>query len=157
MTTIKPLKYLCLDYGEKRVGVAVGLMEEGGPAPLAFPRPAILRSTRLAFFERLLELLEEEQPAAVVIGLPVRRDGSESLATRQVRNFAASLRRRCGLPLYFMDETLSSSEAESRLREGGHTGLRASRASGLIDSQAAVGILESFLSLPEERRVRAGE
>ncbi|MDR1126081.1 MAG: Holliday junction resolvase RuvX, partial [Deltaproteobacteria bacterium] len=109
------VKWLCLDYGEKRVGVAVARVEpaeEGGAAPLAFPRPAILRTTRQALFERLLALLEEEKPGAILLGLPLRRDGSDSLTTRQVRNFAASLRRRCGLPLYFMDETLSSAEAE---------------------------------------------
>lgn len=153
---IKQEKFLCLDYGEKRVGVAVGLAEEGGEA-MAFPRPALIRTTRQALFERLLALLAEEAPDVLVLGLPVRQDGSESLTTRQVRNFAASLRRRCDLPIYFMDETLSSAEAENRLRESGHTDLHASRASGLIDSQAAVGILESFLNLAPERWVPAGD
>jgi putative Holliday junction resolvase len=100
-------------------------------------------------------LLEEEKPDAIVLGLPLRRDGSDSLTTRQVRNFAASLRRRYGLPLYFMDETLSSAEAEALLRESGRTDLRAARGQGFVDSQAAVGILESFLDLAPARRVPA--
>lgn len=155
MTTIK---LLGLDYGVKRVGVALSLAEEGPGGyrntPMVFPRPAILRTTRQEFFERLLDLIEEERPAAIVLGLPLCRGGLDSLTTRQVRNFAASLGRRCTLPIYFMDEALSSSEAESRMRESGLVDLRGSREAGLIDSQAAVGILESFLNLAPETQVR---
>ncbi|MDR2891770.1 MAG: Holliday junction resolvase RuvX [Deltaproteobacteria bacterium] len=132
------MKYLCFDYGEKRVGVAVS--DEGGE--MAFPRSAIFRSTRQELFNTLSALLDNERPGALVLGLPRHLDGSDSLTTRQVRNFAASLKRRFDLPLYLMDERLSSAEAESMLRESGQ---KAHNRDGRIDSLAAARILESFL------------
>ena len=142
------MKYLCFDYGEKRIGVAAS---DGGGA-MAFPRPALFRTTRLELFESLSGLLEKERPDALVLGLPKHLDGSDSLTTRQVRNFAASLKRRFDLPIYLMDERLSSAEAESMLRESGQ---KAHNRDGRVDSLAAARILESFLALGPEKRVMA--
>lgn len=141
------MKYLCLDYGEKRTGYAVS--DQGGS--LAFPRGVLLKKSREAFFADLLGLLNAEGAEAVVVGLPLRSDGSDSLTTRQVRNFAASLARRVDLPLYFMEEAYSSAEAESMLKDSGQ---RADKRDGRVDSLAAARILESFLNLPENRRRR---
>lgn len=141
------MKYLCLDYGEKRTGYAVS--DQGGS--LAFPRGVLLKKSREAFFADLLGLLNAEGAEAVVVGLPLRSDGSDSLTTCQVRNFAASLARRVDLPLYFMEEAYSSAEAESMLKDSGQ---RADKRDGRVDSLAAARILESFLNLPENRRRR---
>ena len=65
---------------------------------------------------------------------------------------AARLARRTSLPVYLMPELLSSHEAEERLRLAGKSG-KALR--DVLDQAAAVAILESFLALPEERRVLA--
>jgi putative Holliday junction resolvase len=138
-------KLLCLDYGEKRVGVAVAEQE----ARLAFPRAALFKTTRKNFFAGLAALIREEAPSAIVLGLPVRQDGAESLTARRVRNFARSLRRAFDLPLYFMDETLSSAEAKMLLRESGQ---KPYMRDGRVDSLAAVKILESFLRLAPEKR-----
>ena len=143
------MKYLCFDYGEKRIGVAAS--DAGGV--MAFPRPAIFRATRRELFESLAGLLEAERPDALVLGLPRHLDGSDSLTSRQARNFAASLKRRFDLPIYFMDERLSSAEAESMLRESGQ---QAHNRDGRVDSLAAARILESFLALEPEERVVAG-
>ncbi|MDR2826050.1 MAG: Holliday junction resolvase RuvX [Deltaproteobacteria bacterium] len=139
-------KLLCLDYGEKRVGVAV---TDSG-AQMAFPRAALFKTTRRDFFVRLGVLLQKEAPSAIVLGLPLRQDGSDSLTTRQVRNFALSLQRAFALPVYFMDETLSSAEAEMLLRESEQ---KAYMRDGRVDSLAAVKILESFLNLAPEKRL----
>jgi putative Holliday junction resolvase len=139
------MKYLALDYGTRRVGMAVTDPE----GRMAFPRRTLSRRLRAAFFEELARALEEEKPDILVLGLPLRRDGSESLTTRQARNFAASLKRRTSLPLYWMEEELSSCEAERDLRESGRSGRKGFAE---IDQQAAVRILESFLSLPEAAR-----
>lgn len=138
------MKYLAIDYGEKRTGIAV--TDSGGT--MAFPRTTVHKTTNDAFWKEMLHILAEEEPQAVVVGMPRTRDGRDTLTIRQVRNFIDSLKRRCPLPVYIMDETLSSFEAEEKLREtrSGKTGL---------DSAAAAGILASFLELPEERRVRA--
>lgn len=139
------MKYLALDYGLKRVGVAVSDPE----GRMAFPRCTLARDTRDGFFSELLALLERERPDAVVLGLPLHVDGTECLTTRQVRNFAASLKRRMALPLYWIDEALTSRQAESDLREAG---LSARAIKQVVDQQAAVRILETFLAQPENRR-----
>ena len=142
------MKYLALDYGLKRVGVAVSDPE----GRMAFPRCTLARDTRDGFFSELLALLERERPDAVVLGLPLHVDGTECLTTRQVRNFAASLKRRMALPLYWIDEALTSRQAESDLREAG---LSARAIKQVVDQQAAVRILETLLAQPENRRTPA--
>ena len=142
------MKYLALDYGLKRVGVAVSDPE----GRMAFPRCTLVRDTRDGFFSELLALLERERPDAVVLGLPLHVDGTECLTTRQVRNFAASLKRRMNLPIYYMNEVLSSADAESRLAAAG---LNARAIKDVVDQEAAALILESFLSQPESLRKEA--
>ena len=96
------------------------------------------------------QFFDEERPDAVVMGLPLLTDGTESMTTRQVRNVTERLKRRVPLPFYFMSELLSSEAAERELREVGRTGRRCK---AVLDQQAAVRILESFLSLsPDQRR-----
>ena len=139
------MKYLALDYGLKRVGVAVSDPE----GRMAFPVQTLTRDTRDAFFRDLATVLTSRQPNAIVIGLPLHTDGSECLTTRQVRNFAASLARRTALPLYWMEEVLSSVQAEADLKAAG---LDSHATKKVVDQQAAVRILESFLALPLDRR-----
>lgn len=142
------MKYMALDYGIKRVGVAV--TDSGGS--MVFPRCTLHRTTRDVFFAELVQLIAREQPYAVVVGLPLHLDGTEGLTTRQVRNFVGSLKRRTGVPLYWMEEALSSHEAERDLRDAGLDGKAVAK---VVDQQAAVRILESFLSQPEALRKTA--
>lgn len=142
------MKYLSIDYGLVRTGIAV--TDPG--ATMAFPRATVIKRGKDIFFAELLAHVEKEKADAIVIGLPLRGDGTDSETTRQVRNFAARLKRRTDLPVYFMEETLSSYDAESRLRDAGLSG------KGLkdsLDQAAAVAILESFLALPAAKRVLA--
>lgn len=135
-----------IDYGMVRTGIAV--TDAGGR--MAFPRRTITlppQGRKEGFWIDLLTLIEEEAPAALVVGLPLPADGGESLTTRQVRNFVDRLRRRVSLPVHLMPEFLSSAEAESHLREAG---VRRERMREALDQQAAVRILESFLA---ERRL----
>lgn len=139
------MKYLAVDFGEKRTGIAVS--DAGGT--MAFIRHPIVKTTKDAFWASLLDVIREEEAEAVVVGLPVTADGGETLIIRQIRNFIASLQRRCDLPVFIMDETLSSHEAETLLRESGKNG---KRLRAVLDSAAAVRILESFLASPTEKR-----
>ncbi len=142
------MKYLCIDYGLVRTGIAV---TDGG-GHMAFPRCTIHsppQSPKADFFAKLLACIEEEQPAALVVGLPLLEDGGESLTTRQVRNFVARLQRRTSLPIYLMPEFLSSEEASSDLWE---SNLRGKKHKAVLDQQAAVRILQSFLSDTEEKK-----
>lgn len=139
------MKYLAIDYGLKRTGLAVSDAGES----FAFPRPAILMRGKEAFFSDLLALAEADHIQAFVVGLPLRGNGEDSETTRMVRNMAARLTRRTTLPVYFMPEILSSHDAEARLRESGKHGAKLRQS---LDSAAAAAILESFLALPPHRR-----
>lgn len=139
---------MCLDFGQQRTGVAIS-----DPAGrMAFPRVTLHKQTRDQFFADLLELIATVAPEALVIGLPVDLYGAETLTTRQTRNMAETLKRRTTLPIYYMEEILSSHEAAHDLHESGRRGM-AARA--VLDQQAAVRILESFLALPAEKRRHA--
>ncbi len=142
------MKFLAIDYGLKRTGIA--LSDPGGC--FAFPRSLILMRGKDAFFAELLALAEAEAVQAFVVGLPLRENGEESESTRRARNMAARLKRRTALPVYFMPENLSSHEAETRLREAGKSGKKMLER---LDQAAAATILESFLAVPEERRILA--
>ncbi len=135
---------LCIDYGLSRTGIAV--TDTGGS--MAFPRCTIHsppQSKRSTFFEKLLAQIEVELPSAIVVGLPLLDDGTDSLTTKQVRNFVERLKRRTTLPIYLMPEFLSSAEASSDLKE---STLPSHKHKGVLDQQAAVRILESFLAEP---------
>lgn len=138
------MKYLAVDFGEKRTGIAAS--DSGGT--MAFARTTIHKGSKDAFWTELLRIIAEEGAEALVVGMPKTRDGGETLIIRQVRNFVASLKRRCELPIYIMEETLSSFDAEIKLRE-----TKKNRAG--LDGAAAAGILESFLNLPEDKRTLA--
>ncbi len=145
------MKLLCIDYGLTRTGIAV--TDSGGN--MAFPRCTIhapAQSKRSVFLDKLLQQIHAEEPAAIVVGLPLLLDGSDSLTTKQVRNFVGRLRRRTDLPIYLMPEFLSSNEASEDLRQ---SNLPSHKHKAVLDQQAAVRILESFLAdpTPEQRRI----
>lgn len=133
------MRTLGIDFGLKRVGLA--LTDPDGV--MAFPRPALERTTRDRLFADLLALIEAEDVGRVVVGLPLALDGSDTETTRQARNFAESLGRRTPLPIELVDERLTSAEAEELLKEAGLCG---KKRKARLDSQAAVIILEAWLA-----------
>lgn len=146
------MKYLGIDYGDERIGLAICDQGES----IAFGLKTIQRKlmpTKEAFFAALLNIIEQEQIEGVVIGLPLplnkyENQPDESLTCRKVRNFAARLSRRMNLPIYLVNEALSSAEAESRLLEAG---LRGQKLKDNLDAEAASIILQQFLNLPKEK------
>jgi len=117
---------LAFDFGLKRIGVAVGEPELG----TAHPLPAIAAPG----FDAISRLVNEWQPAQIVVGLPVAANGEHPLA-RRVERFARQLEGRFRLPVARVDERFTSVEAESRLR-----GVK----NKAIDSVAAQLILEQY-------------
>ena len=149
------MKYLGIDYGDERIGLAISDHEER----MAFALATLSRKTlpsKEAFYAALLNIIEEHNAEGVVVGLPLpltrQLDASqEPLTCRKARNFAASLARRCPVPIYLVNEALSSSEAESRLQEAGFKGQKLKEK---LDAEAAAVILQQFLNLPQEKRTR---
>jgi len=132
------------DFGERRIGVAVG--ETG--ARIASPLGAIEESANDARFREIEKLVREWRPAGFVVGLPRHADDSEHAIARLAEKFARRLRARYHVPVMMVDETLTSATAEAQLR-GART--RAGR-KGDVDALAATLILQSFLDDPEAHR-----
>ncbi|WP_297829361.1 Holliday junction resolvase RuvX [uncultured Desulfovibrio sp.] len=142
------MKYVGVDYGLARTGLAVSDPE----GRLAFPLGTLRleeHAGRKEFLAALAARITAEAAGAVVMGLPLLDDGTDSLTTRQVRNITARLKRRLDLPVFYMPELLSSEEAWADLREAG---VRVGKRKAVLDQQAAVRILASFLALPPEQR-----
>lgn len=138
------MKLVCIDYGLERTGTAA----TDPDGILAYPLQTFELSrlgSRKALLAALAELVQAEGAERVIIGLPLMPDGSESLTTRQVRNFAARLQRRVACPCFFMNELLSSEEALDDLRQAR---LAKKKVKAVLDQQAAVRILESYLASP---------
>ena len=126
-----------LDHGSRRIGVAVGETETG----MAFARDAILRRNLAADVETIRSMVEREDAALVVIGLPVNMDGTEGEQAALARRFGERLAA-IGMTIVYEDERLSSWEAGERLSEAGR---RPRRESGELDSTAARVILQQYL------------
>jgi putative Holliday junction resolvase len=126
-----------------RIGLAVA--DELGL--MAHPRPCLDAKNRGTLFPALKTLVRDEGVTVWVIGLPRNMDGSEGLAARKARKFAADVERITGVSVVLWDERLTTVQAQAKLRESGKD-VRASR--GLIDSAAAAVLLQSYLEA--ERR-----
>lgn len=132
------MRLLGIDYGLKRVGLAVG--DDG--SGMAFPRPAIERTSADALVTEIGRMAAEESIGAVVLGLPLAMDGQDTDMTRQVRNLAKKIKAKTGLPVHLVDERLTSAEAQARL---GEAGVSSRKMRGRLDSGAAAIILETYL------------
>lgn len=102
---------LCFDYGLKKIGVAIGNTLTCQARPLTILRPI----TKTQRFEQIEMLLNEWQPDAVVVGLPLTAEGQEQYASLRCRRFANQLHGRYGLEVYLVDERGSSLEAQDIL------------------------------------------
>ncbi len=138
---------LALDVGTKRIGVAVANLGVRFASPLTtLDRPK-------TFLQDIAQLCREESAAILVLGLPRGLEGQETEQTAWVRNFGRELGEYLGgrgmeLPLYWIDEALTSAKAEHELqsRRGGRAAYgRATYSRADIDSLAATYMLEDFL------------
>lgn len=131
------MRVLGIDFGLKRVGLAVGSTATG----LAWPLGVIVRTTRQALWDALLPVLQREAIAIIALGYPAL-EGGDSLTCRQVRTFHERLARRTSLPIVLVNEAYTTAEALQRLAEAG---VPPARRRQLRDAMAAVGIVETYL------------
>jgi putative Holliday junction resolvase len=144
------MRILGIDFGERRVGVA--LSDPTGT--LASPLPTLKRRAGkrppLAAIEALIE---EHGVVALVLGLPLTPRGEDSDWTREVREVGGALARRTGLPVHLVDERFTSVQAERAVRGVGlPKGKREEKER--IDAAAAVLILQGWLNRRKEREGR---
>jgi putative holliday junction resolvase len=133
-----PHPALGVDHGDARIGIAA--TDDFGI--LAHPVETIDQSKGNAV-ERIAQLVEARKIHTLVVGLPIRMDGTEGSSAAKVRAFAELLRERIPtIPLVFVDETLTTSTAANKLREAGRN---AKKQKSVIDQAAAVEILNIWM------------
>ncbi|WP_027210062.1 Holliday junction resolvase RuvX [Burkholderia sp. WSM2232] len=125
---------LAFDYGEKRIGVAVGNSLTKSARPLVI----VQNRSREYRFAEVGKLIAEWKPDALVVGLPMHPDGTPHEMTQLARRFGNQLNGRFNLPVTWVDERYSSVEAEAGLRANKG---RADR----LDAEAASIILQQYL------------
>jgi putative holliday junction resolvase len=128
---------LAFDFGEKRIGVAVGETT----LKLAHPLTTISAEENAAKFAQIATLIQEWRAQLLVVGLPMHLNGDAHLLTHLAKKFAQRLEGRFNLPVVMVDERLTSAEAAQTLKESGITGM-AQKA--MLDQMAAKTILQSY-------------
>ena len=130
------MRYLAIDYGTKRTGLAICDASETITSPLA-----VLHGQK-ELLNKIADIVEAENVEAIVLGLPLNMSGTESTQTKLALKFAEQLKSCLSVPVYLQDERLSSFGAEEKLAPAEFTsGKRKKR----IDAVAAAEILEAFL------------
>jgi putative Holliday junction resolvase len=132
-----PGTVLAFDFGTRRIGIAVGEAMLGQARPLT----VIDAEANDARFAAIGRLIDEWQPARLVVGLPLSLDGETHAMTDRARRFARQLAGRYRLPVLLVDERLTSTAAEERLRATGRS-WRSRKSS--LDAEAAATLLQSY-------------
>jgi len=131
------MRYLAIDLGGKRTGLAVGDDESGIVSPLT-----VVEAKRDALrLEAIVRQIAREGAEVLVVGWPVNMDGSTGPAAKAAEAFAAKLGGATNLPVHLHDERLSSAEADQQMAQSGLThGQKKARR----DALAAAAILRGF-------------
>ena len=132
-------RYLCLDIGDKRIGVAVSDPFN----TYALPVETYFRKNLKKDLERISLYVKQKSATALVCGLPVNFDGTPSIQTQKANFFIEKLKELLGVEIFTVDERCSTCEAEETLISQGKS--REERKQ-VIDALAATTILEGFLN-----------
>jgi putative Holliday junction resolvase len=134
-----PHPALGIDHGDARIGIAAT-----DPLGILAHPVETIDVRAVDPIERIAQLVKLRDIRTLVVGLPVRIDGTEGTAAERVRGFAAKLATRLPeLPLEFVDEAYTTLAASAKLREAGR---KAKQQKGIIDQAAAVEILEAWIN-----------
>lgn len=139
------MRVLGIDYGDRRIGVA--LSDPTGT--IASPLPTLhKRRGKRPPYGKIRDIAREHGVEAVVLGLPLSPEGTETEWTAEVRDVGRNLERRLDVPVHFVDERMTSARAERTVRKrmGLPRGEREKKER--VDAAAAVLILQSWLDRP---------
>lgn len=135
--TVLASTVLCFDFGEQRIGVAVGEHVLANANPLT----TIDNESNEVRFEVISKLVKEWQPKLLIVGVPLSIGGAETSVILLCKKFARRLNGRFNIPVILIDESYSSVEASDKLNQSGIKG-RAQKA--MLDQVAAQTILQSY-------------
>lgn len=128
------MKYLGVDYGTKRIGIAVSDPE----GRIAFPKKTIVNKGGVTALQELAAICKKERISQIVVGLAISLGGKETDQTKKVRIFAERLKKATGLSTAFENEMLTT-------RMASHEGVNKEH----IDAAAAALILQSYIDKKE--------
>lgn len=143
MKTGEPGRVMALDVGERRIGIALS----DPTRTLAAPLTTIRAEPRAAALKRIATLIREHEVTALVIGLPLTMSGNVGPQATLVQQFADELRQMIEIPLYFIDERLTTAAAERMMLE---LNLKPEQRKARIDEVAASIILQDFLDVSRQ-------
>lgn len=132
------MRFLAIDLGDRRTGLAVGDDETA----IASPLRVVERPVGDALLEELAREAAAQGARALVVGLPLNMDGTEGPRARAVRAFGDRLAQRTGLPVHFQDERLTSADADWKMAQ---SGLTRAQKKARRDALAAGALLQDFL------------
>ncbi|MFA5554110.1 MAG: Holliday junction resolvase RuvX [Phycisphaerae bacterium] len=137
------MKYLAIDYGSKRTGLAVCDPTETICSPLG-----ILDGSK-NLIKSICKIIDDEKIEAVIIGMPFNMDGTKGPQAQAVEKFAAELKKNTAVPIDFCDERLSSFAAEDKFAD---IDIKASKKRKPLDAVAAAEILQTFLEMKSSNK-----
>ncbi|MEZ4753789.1 MAG: Holliday junction resolvase RuvX [Bdellovibrionota bacterium] len=132
-------KYLGIDVGSKNVGIATADVN----SPIATPYGTFDRAQGKSE-KKVLELIESEEIKLIIVGLPLDVSGKLSDQCRDILDYTRRLKRRTDVKISYIDEHLSSYEAETKLNQAGVL-----QVPGVLDRAAATIILQTYLDNKE--------
>jgi len=132
--------YLGFDFGNKKIGVAVGHADTG----IASPLQTIRSLNQVPDWGTIGKLIEEWRPAGLVVGISVQQDGSDNIITPRMQRFCRQLNGRYNLPVYQVDETLTTFAAKQMLFDD--LKVSAGKLWAVQDQLAAQLILQSWFN-----------
>jgi putative Holliday junction resolvase len=138
------MRILGIDYGEKRIGLALSDELEMTARGLS----VIERRSKGKDMEAIAASVSEHGVGAIVVGYPLRLDGTAGIQCEKVDRFIAGLRDVVSVPVIAWDETLSTKEAEGLMREAG---VKRKKKRGMVDRIAAAVILQDYLNRKSRR------
>ena len=131
------MRYLAIDHGQKRTGLAISDASE----TLVSPHSVIETANEDELLRQISAVLQAEEIDAIVVGLPINMDGTESDRSRKVRQFVLTMQEKTDKPVHLHDERLSSFEAGYLV---GDLELTRKKKKKRLDAIAASSILRSF-------------
>lgn len=138
MTEEAPGKILAIDYGEKRIGLAISDKQQ----TVAFPRETIINEGEEELTKIIQEYCEKEKVAEIALGLPLNEDHTEIRMTGVVEAFAKKLENMIEIPVHLVDEKFTTAEANIMMEE---MGVEESERRKHKDTIAAMIILKEFM------------
>ncbi|MCW8926123.1 MAG: Holliday junction resolvase RuvX [Xanthomonadales bacterium] len=131
---------LAFDFGHRRIGVAVGQTFTGSANALA-----VVSVSSRPDWQTITNIVGEWKPVALIVGLPLAADGSETDMSKDARGFGASLADRYAIPVLYEDERLTSIGADERFSAARAQGGMRRKDAAMKDAMAAQIILENWL------------